>query len=118
MGDNGKCLFAAIHAIPSTVIRLLEFLNIFLSVNNWSFVPLHFLGHPFCTSAINVSLCRWSCSSSVSIPLNIFDIRDKHVIRLKFVTSFSFSLTFKITTDLLIVSQSVISLSLSIIVTS
>ena len=82
---------------------------VFLSVNNWSFASLGFLERPVCTSVNNVSLCRWSCSSSVSIPLDIFHIRDKHVIRLKFLTSFSFSLTFIITADLLMVSQSVIS---------
>ena len=93
-------LYSIHHAIPSPVICLLQFLNIILSINNCSFAPLDFLRHLFCSAGNSLSLFRWSYSSSLSIPVNIF-----HVIGLKLVTSFRFSLSFIISTVLLVVSQ-------------
>ena len=48
-------------------------------------------------------------SSSLSIPVNIFHIRDKHVIGLKLVTSFAFSLSFMIGMALPVMSHSHVS---------
>ena len=104
-GTMSNAFLYSIHAIPSPAIRLLQFLNIILSINNWSFVPLDFLRHSICSSSNNLSLSRCSYSSSLSIPVNIFCIRGRHAIGLKLVTSFPFSLFFIISTILPVVGH-------------
>ena len=104
-----KVFLESIHSIPNHFIHLLQFFNIILSINNWSFVALDFIQNLFCFLGNNLSLSRWSCSLSLSIPVNIFHIRSKHAIDLKLVMSFSLSLSFIISTILLVVSQSGVS---------
>ena len=51
-----------------------------LSTNNWSFVPLDFLLHPFCFAGSRCFSLRCSYILSASTPVNNFHIIGKHVI--------------------------------------
>ena len=67
------------------------------------------LRHPFCSSGNNLSLSRWSYSSSLSILVNIFHIRGKHVLGLKLVISLSLFLSFIVSAVLPMANQSSVS---------
>ena len=45
-------------SMPFQVLSSVFAVSIFLSINNWSFVPLEILRHPFCSSGNKLSLSR------------------------------------------------------------
>ena len=92
-------------SFQSQSVFCLQFFKIILSVSNWSFVSLDFLWNPFCASDNKLSPYICSYSLSLSILVIFFHVRGNHVIGLKLVKSFPFSLFFFLSTVLLILNK-------------
>ena len=58
----------------------------FLLINNWFFDLLNFIWYPLYFSDKNLFLSVWLYGSLLRIPVNIFHLKGKKFISLKFVT--------------------------------
>ena len=89
-GTESYAFLQSIHTILKFLCFLLACLMIILSTNRWSFVPLDFRLHPFCSHRIYILFvpmspfpAKWLQSSLAIIDVKGFHVVDRHVIGLQ-----------------------------------
>ena len=83
-GTMSHAFRESIHAMDKLVSLLQQFFRMALSIRSWSFVPLEFFLHPFCSFGNNSWQLKCLYITSENIPVNSFHISGRQAIVLKF----------------------------------